>query len=119
MSEIEKAKILCEKQASCFETECTAECAGCPNETNPDDFKIALQSVIIPILQEQQEREKGCEYCKEQYDLDTKSAFEPSLFVEGNVLKALRYDEADSKAQINFCPMCGRDLRKPEAPNEA
>lgn len=47
----------------------------------------------ISALQDQAEREKGCMWCKE-------GAFDDSHF------------------KVNFCPVCGRDLRKPVNPNE-
>lgn len=67
----------------------------------------------ILALQDHAKREKGCEYCKHGCDLENGNDCEPSLYISGNKLIALRYDEPDSKAEINFCPMCGRDLRKP------
>lgn len=71
-----------------------------------------LIDTAIPAMQEKVEREKGCPYCMNGIDLETENACEPSLFIEGDKLVALRYDEHDSEAEISFCPKCGRDLRK-------
>ena len=80
----------------------------------PNSFNVLSGhfDTAITALQEQAEREKGCEYCKQGYDLENGDVCEPSLYISGNELIALRYDEQDSKAEINFCPKCGRDLRK-------
>ena len=74
-------------------------------------MKVARNNLAIAALQEQAEREKGCEYCKCGYDLSTGNVCEPSLYIQGNTLLALRYDEPDSEAEINYCPMCGKRLK--------
>lgn len=72
---------------------------------------IEALNIAKVSLQEQAEREKGCEYCKDNYDLEIRKPYEaPSLYIDGNELIATRYDEADSVAEINYCPMCGRKL---------
>ena len=75
-----------------------------------DDF-IEAKKVAVIALREQAEREKGCKYCKQGCDLENSSVCEPSLYIRGDELIALRYDERDSEAPICYCPMCGRRLK--------
>lgn len=77
------------------------------NQVHQETLELALSA-----LHSQAEREKGCEYCNDGYDLEIGKCCEPDLYIEGNHLIALRYDEHDSKADISFCPMCGRPLKE-------
>lgn len=58
------------------------------------------------------EQAKGCPFCNEGCDLVYKDSIEPTLYIRGDTLVALRYDEADSMAYIQFCPICGRKLKE-------
>lgn len=77
------------------------------NQVHQETLELALSA-----LREQAERDKGCEYCKDELDLESGNCLEPSLFIRGNELIARRYDERDSVAEINLCPMCGRRLEE-------
>lgn len=68
-------------------------------------------------LKYQAEREKGCEYCNDPgpfydccYVKPDGTAVEQRLIQKSENM----FDVFVEERNINFCPMCGRDLRKPE-----
>ena len=71
-----------------------------------DKIKDPLTRAYIEnALQDQAEREKGCEYCDPStpdYEWRQEWAIEGKSPTDDVHLM-----------QINFCPICGRDLRKP------
>ena len=55
-----------------------------------------------------------CEFCKNQFEEGNKSIedrYDIELQVDGDVLYAWCSCGRRTVAEINFCPMCGRDLR--------
>ncbi|HCA28354.1 MAG TPA: hypothetical protein DEP23_01615 [Ruminococcaceae bacterium] len=60
-------------------------------------------------LQEQSEREKGCEYCNPEAMCDN------PIFAKhiNGYWKSGKCCDTGDGARANFCPRCGRDLRKP------
>lgn len=64
-----------------------------------NDF-IEAKKMAISVLQEQAEREKGCEMCNSGILM----VYDSFLGTDGE--------------NVNFCPNCGRDLRKPVNQNE-
>lgn len=87
-----------------------AEAWGCEQEI--PNFRIALAA-----LREKQEREKGCEYCKQQSlllkDDDCADVVKIMLAKNGTGSHYLD-DYRDGRffwaVKIAFCPMCGRKL---------
>jgi len=86
------------------------------------DFTKALNAfntVCVKALQKKQEREKGCGYCKTNKSLYfDKQGNNPNLkevYIEGDGnLSVTPYlcDVTETiQIKLNFCPMCGRDLR--------
>ena len=66
-------------------------------------MKVARNDLAISALQEQAEREKGCEYC-EQVITTVKMNFETdSILGESKWFSSTRSPK--------FCPMCGRRLK--------
>ena len=68
----------------------------------------------LSALRENQEREKGCEYCADREDLafghDSMKRV-GSIYIDGNLLVADLYSESMAVA-VCFCPMCGKALRE-------
>lgn len=80
-------------------------------------YKEAL-SMAVAALREQEEREKGCEYCNEDCDGYRKmiGAFSITNPLHGNVWNI---ETCHCKPrQIYFCPMCGRMLTEPPKEND-
>lgn len=77
-----------------------------------------MNDIAIKALKEKQQRENGCEYCKENESLYFDSKFNnPNLrevYIEddGNmtVTPYLCDDTESVQIKINYCPMCGRNL---------
>ncbi|HEX3018585.1 MAG TPA: hypothetical protein VHP31_12145 [Caproicibacter sp.] len=94
MSEIQKAI----ETLSDFGKQVTVKADGAYEKT---DF-IEAKKLAITTLKEQAEREKGCKYC---------NGLAHGGNADGETLR-----ELETRARIthgNFCPNCGRDLRKP------
>lgn len=76
--------------------------------------EMEFTSAAVTALQEQEERERGCEYCHEDGDGYRKmiGAFSITNPFHGDVwnLEARHC----KPRQINFCPMCGRRLHLPK-----
>ena len=76
--------------------------------------------LAVAALQEQEELERGCEYCNEDGDGYRKmiGAFSITNPFHGNVWN-LETRHCKPR-RINFCPMCGRRLHLPKpTPSEA
>jgi hypothetical protein len=66
----------------------------------------------VRALQREEDKKQGCMYCHSMYDLEDGDILEPSIYIQGDKLIALRYDEKNSEATIRFCPMCGCEIKK-------
>lgn len=64
---------------------------------------------ILEALQDQAEREKGCEYCKINGELAE------DVQADTIIVAFTKHDQQNKRLcrPLNFCPMCGRNLRKP------
>lgn len=51
--------------------------------------------LFLAALREQEQREKGCEFC-----------------LNGEYLSAIFYDKYGDRLDFTFCPMCGRKLKE-------
>ena len=73
----------------------------------PNSFNVLSGhfDTAIEALQEKAEREKGC-WCCDPSTPDDK-------WREGWTVEAKNEKEDPQLMKINFCPHCGRDLRKP------
>jgi hypothetical protein len=93
--EIEQAINICQKQAECLETDCMAECEGCPNDTNPDDLEDALQ-LSISALEKQ--------VPKELYE-----------HMRDDGITVYQYECSECKAHVipneKYCARCGQALK--------
>ena len=71
-------------------------------------------ALAVTVLREQEERERGCEYCKEDGNGYRKmiGAFSITNPFHGDVWN-LETRHCKPR-QINFCPMCGRRLYSPK-----
>ena len=82
--------------------------------------EMEFTSAALSALLEQDERERGCEYCSEDSEGYRKMicAFSITNPFHGNVWNLVACHCKPQK--INFCPMCGRRLRLPKpTPSEA
>lgn len=84
---------------------------------NDDCYTIEHQDdcrMAIAAIREQEERERGCEYCNEDRDGYRKmiGAFSITNPFHGNVWN-LETRHCKPR-QIYFCPMCGRRLQQPQ-----
>lgn len=75
-----------------------------------------VRDIAIFALKEREERNKGCEYCdtdkyKHPLGFHSTKELDFGLCIKDGALYAERYDEPDSLAEIDFCPMCGRPLK--------
>lgn len=72
---------------------------------------------IVDALQEQAEREKGCEYCdfsSGDVGATINNCGDDLVLIRSEDGVSIATDDNHFKiAKINFCPVCGRDLRKP------
>ena len=57
-----------------------------------------------------------CEFC-EKFDF-SRAKVEVTKY-SANILLTLCNTKFDKEEQFNFCPVCGRDLRKEDAGNES
>ena len=68
-----------------------------------------MAEAALSVLQEREERSKGCEYCNGDVDerpfLDSED-----LYISEDGWLTLS-DEDHDFCKINFCPMCGRKLK--------
>ena len=82
-------------------------------------FEIAAQAI-----RERIEREKGCEYCNDEKRMVARSghAGKHGFYLAGNALTYSQQVAADDDFEddcfINFCPMCGRELKPKEVQDE-
>lgn len=67
-------------------------------------------NMAIVALQDQAEREKGCEYCNPEV-MDGNPIF--SRHIDGYIGNGKFCSNVEVGIKAHFCPMCGRDLRKP------
>jgi len=73
-------------------------------------------NMVLQALQEKEERDKGCEYCKGDLEGCTKPL--PKKFGSHDMfvadgkgeLKLFETKYKNNTAYINYCPMCGRKL---------
>ena len=66
--------------------------------------------MAISALREQEERERGCEYCNDCKSICNQ---DEDIHISGNILRIDIGCYAYSSVKINFCPMCGRRLYFP------
>lgn len=78
-----------------------------------------MLGVIDTALREQVEREKGCEYCRDEKPMFASACYleDTRFYLAGNALTyaAYVYDAGgglEDNTFIHFCPMCGRRLVK-------
>ena len=76
--------------------------------------EMEFTSAALSAIQEQEERERGCEYCNEDGDGYRKmiGAFSITNPFHGDVWNLETH--YCKPQQINFCPMCGRRLYLPK-----
>ena len=73
--------------------------------------------LALSAIQEQEERERGCEYCN---DGSVICNADEEFYISGNTLRVDIGCHCYGQMEINFCPMCGRRLHLPEpTPSEA
>lgn len=78
--------------------------------------EVEAAKLAITALKQQQEREQGCEYCAREKVIQIKFEGDEAgrawmhkcsdgygLFLEGEIITYI---------EVEYCPMCGRDLRK-------
>ena len=75
--------------------------------------------ITISALQEQEKRERGCEYCTDSKNIyHLKSGIHDSMdedvYISGNALAVDIGCHSYGSSVINFCPMCGRRLYLPK-----
>ena len=90
MDKFDKAiEFLQEKQRSLKCAHMMKSMDGEATEKDIDEYReeFALYRLALTALKQQQEREPGCEHCRGW----------------------------DSRCGANYCPLCGRDLRKVDA----
>lgn len=81
-----------------------------------DNLEIDAIDKAIQALKEKQEREKGCEYCKNGRPLVVGETNDKGISIwSPNILHAYGYDfhgygVNGIGAKIKCCPMCGRKL---------
>ena len=75
-------------------------------EIGQGDLQMASVEMALAALQEQAERDKGCEYCS---DMKYMPFGEHKVYIDGN--GKLDVDD-DEDFQLNFCPMCGKRLEE-------
>lgn len=68
------------------------------------------EDTALSALQDQAEREKGCEYCDPEI-MDGNPIF--SRHIDGYIGNGKFCSNVEVGIKAHFCPMCGRDLRKP------
>lgn len=82
-------------------------------------MKVVDEACILAVsaLREQEEREKGCEYCTDsEYIFYIPSEIHDSMddyaYISGDKLNVDIERSPYVSADIKFCPMCGRRLSK-------
>lgn len=75
--------------------------------------------LALSALQEQEERERGCEYCTDSKNIyHLKSGIHDSMdedvYISGNALVVDIGCHSYGSSVIKFCPMCGRRLYSPK-----
>lgn len=80
---------------------------------------LAFLSAVISALREQEERERGCEYCtdnKNIYHLSSgiHDSMDEDVYISGNALVVDIGCHSYGSSVIKFCPMCGRRLPQPQ-----
>ena len=72
------------------------------------DSYVEAFGLAISALRAQQEAEKGCKYCRDgdAIALDSCSAIRIERESQNYVVGG-----SDWESEINYCPMCGRNLR--------
>ena len=69
--------------------------------------------MAISALQEQAEREKGFEYCNDYNPVQDCCFTKNGKGIEQVVCQKSESEIFIDQREVNFCPKCGRDLRKP------
>lgn len=86
------------------------------NDTYHGERLSVIITKAIEAFEEKQEREKGCQYCKDEKRIPAsgnagiripQSRSIPQISIEGDSLEGHSYSTA---FKINCCPMCGRKL---------
>ena len=83
---------------------------------NPGSVWAKSLDMAISALREQEERSKGCEYCREAeniyYHAGEVNALDELLYITGDDLVVDIGCRFYLAASIKFCPMCGRRLEE-------
>ena len=86
-----------------------------------DSFNLAIEvkQKAIQALQEKAERDKGCEYCND-YAVEGACDSDGTMRVDKGDAHCLPYIAVNNETygtsdlfDINYCPMCGRNLNAP------
>lgn len=75
--------------------------------------------MAISALREQEEREKGCEYCTDSKSVYHRSSgihdsMDEDVYISGNSLVVDIGCHSYGSVDIKICPMCGRRLPQPQ-----
>ncbi|HEX3018521.1 MAG TPA: hypothetical protein VHP31_11815 [Caproicibacter sp.] len=103
MSEIQKAIDYCKYQLTNLKEDVN-KVPGVFHQRMEEAIKT--QECILSALQDRSERKKGCEWCNKglRFECNLIDSQGNTASVENNVVQTCIAD---------FCPHCGRDLRKP------
>ena len=85
--------------------------------------EMEFTSAALSALQEQEEQERGCEYCNDCKSIynrpsELHNSMDEDVYISGNALIVDIGCYAYGSAGINFCPMCGRRLYLPKPTTE-
>ena len=75
--------------------------------------------ITISALREQEERERGCEYCNDCKSIynrpsELHNSMDEDVYISGNALIVAIGCHSYCSANINFCSMCGQRLHLPK-----
>lgn len=95
------------------------EAIECNRPTSGYQMLREALDITISALREQEERERGCEYCtdsKSIYHLKSgiHDSMDEDVYISGNALVVDIGCRSYGSCVVNFCPMCGRRLHLPK-----
>lgn len=81
--------------------------------------EMEFTSAAVAALREQEERERGCEYCNDGKSIYHRSSeihnsMDEDVYISGSSLAVDIGCHSYGQVEINFCPMCGRRLYLPK-----